>query len=73
MERDSDGAGREPRGVIKGAAGLVLGGAFGAPAGAGTRTLRVRFGSDISQLDPARIFQNENQSIASHIYSGLVQ
>jgi len=62
------------RGVIKGAAGLALGGAFGAPVLAqGTRTLRVRFGSDISQLDPARIFQNENQSIASHIYSGLVQ
>jgi peptide/nickel transport system substrate-binding protein len=39
----------------------------------GSRTLRVRFGSDISQLDPARIFQNENQSIASHIYNGLVQ
>lgn len=62
------------RGVLAGAAGLALGGAFGAPVLAqGTRTLRVRFGSDISQLDPARIFQNENQSIASHIYSGLVQ
>ncbi len=62
------------RGLLAGAAGVALGGAFGAPVMAqGTRTLRVRFGSDISQLDPARIFQNENQSIAGHIYSGLVQ
>ena len=62
------------RGFLTGAAGLALGGAFGAPVLAqGSRTLRVRFGSDISQLDPARIFQNENQSIASHIYNGLVQ
>lgn len=62
------------RGLLTGAAGLALGGAFGAPVLAqGSRTLRVRFGSDISQLDPARIFQNENQSIASHIYNGLVQ
>ena len=62
------------RGVMAGTAGLGLGGAFGAPVLAqGSRTLRVRFGSDVSQLDPARIFQNENQSIASHIYSGLVQ
>jgi len=62
------------RGAMAGAAGLALGGAFGTPVLAqGTRTLRVRFGSDISQLDPARIFQIENQSIATHVYSGLVQ
>lgn len=62
------------RGLMAGATGFVLGGAFGAPVMAqGTRTLRVRFGSDISQLDPARIFQIENQSIAGHVYSGLVQ
>jgi peptide/nickel transport system substrate-binding protein len=62
------------RGWMAGAAGLALGGAFGAPVLAqGSRTLRVRLGSDISQLDPARIFQIENQSIASHVYSGLVQ
>ena len=67
-------AGFGRRGVLAGAAGIALGGAFGSPVMAqGARTLRVRFGSDISQLDPARIFQNENQSIASHIYSGLVQ
>lgn len=62
------------RAFLAGATGLTLGAAFGTPVMAqGARTLRVRFGSDISQLDPARIFQNENQSIASHIYSGLVQ
>ena len=70
--RTTAGFGR--RGVLAGAAGIAFGGAFGSPVMAqGARTLRVRFGSDISQLDPARIFQNENQSIASHIYSGLVQ
>jgi peptide/nickel transport system substrate-binding protein len=62
------------RGLMTGIAGVALGGGFGMPVLAqATRTLRVRFGSDISQLDPARIFQNENQSIASHIYNGLVQ
>lgn len=35
--------------------------------------LRVRIGADISILDPARIFQIENQSVASNIYSGLVK
>ncbi|WP_237216849.1 ABC transporter substrate-binding protein [Falsiroseomonas oryziterrae] len=71
---DENGRGFGRRGLMAGAAGLALGGAFGAPVLAqGARTLRVRFGSDISQLDPARIFQNENQSIASHIYNGLVQ
>lgn len=70
--RTPPGFGR--RGLLAGAAGITLGGAFGSPVMAqGARTLRVRFGSDISQLDPARIFQNENQSIAGHIYSGLVQ
>ena len=72
----SPGFGR--RGMLAGATGIALGGAFfGSPVMAlmaqGTRSLRVRFGSDISQLDPARIFQIENQSIAGHIYSGLMQ
>ena len=35
--------------------------------------LRVRFGGDISILDPALIFQVENQTIAGHVYNGLVQ
>jgi peptide/nickel transport system substrate-binding protein len=35
--------------------------------------LRVRISSDISNLDPARIFQIENQTVAGHIYNGLVK
>ena len=35
--------------------------------------LRVRFGGDISILDPALIFQVENQTVAGHVYNGLVQ
>jgi peptide/nickel transport system substrate-binding protein len=35
--------------------------------------LRIRIGADISILDPARIFQIENQSVAANIYSGLVK
>lgn len=35
--------------------------------------LRIRIGADISILDPARIFQVENQSVASNIYNGLVK
>ncbi|QIE56615.1 ABC transporter substrate-binding protein [Pikeienuella piscinae] len=35
--------------------------------------LRVRIGSDISVLDPALIFQIENQTVASHVYNGLVK
>ena len=36
-------------------------------------TLTIRIGSDISNLDPARIFQLENQSVAGHLYNGLVK
>lgn len=36
-------------------------------------TLRVRIGSDISNIDPARIFQLENQTIAGHVFNGLVK
>lgn len=35
--------------------------------------LRIRIGSDISILDPARIFQNENQTVAANVYNGLVK
>ena len=35
--------------------------------------LRVRFGGDISILDPAFIFQIENQTVGGHIYNGLVK
>ena len=44
-----------------------------ASAQAQTRQLRIRIGADISILDPARIFQIENQSVASNIYNGLVK
>ncbi len=37
------------------------------------KTLRVRYGSDISGMDPATIFQIENQTIALHVYNGLVK
>ena len=42
-------------------------------AAAAAGQLRVRFGSDISILDPALIFQVENQTIAGHVYNGLVK
>jgi peptide/nickel transport system substrate-binding protein len=35
--------------------------------------LRIRIGADISILDPARIFQIENQSVAANVYNGLVK
>jgi ABC-type transport system substrate-binding protein len=39
----------------------------------GAKTLRVRLGSDISVLDPAQIFQVENQTIAGHVFNGMVK
>lgn len=39
----------------------------------GATTLRVRLGSDISVLDPAHIFQVENQTVSGHIFNGLVK
>jgi ABC-type transport system substrate-binding protein len=38
-----------------------------------TSQLRIRIGADISILDPARIFQIENQSVAANVYNGLVK
>ena len=35
--------------------------------------LRVRVGSDISILDPAMIFQIENQTVAGHVFNGLMK
>ena len=35
--------------------------------------LRVRIGSDVGVLDPARIFGIENQTVAGHVYNGLVK
>lgn len=39
----------------------------------GAKTLRVRLGSDISVLDPSQIFQVENQTVAGHIFNGMVK
>ncbi len=56
-----------------GAASVVPGWVSTASAQAQTRLLRIRIGADISILDPARIFQIENQSVAANIYNGLVK
>ena len=37
------------------------------------KTLRIRISSDIGNLDPAKIFQIENQSVATHIYNGMAK
>jgi peptide/nickel transport system substrate-binding protein len=39
----------------------------------GAKTLRVRLGSDISVLDPAHIFQVENQTVCGHVFNGMVK
>lgn len=63
--------------ALAGSAGAVA--AFAAEtsvpqvARAASQDLRIRFGSDISNLDPAHIFQIENQSVAANIYNGLVK
>lgn len=54
------------------AAGLALGLGAGA-AGAQETVARVRIGSDFTGADPATIFNIENQTIANHLYSGLVR
>ena len=54
------------------AAGLALGLGAG-PAGAQETVACVRIGSDFTGADPATIFNIENQTIANHLYSGLVR
>ena len=49
----------------------IIGG--GMPVDAAAAELRVRIGSDIGVLDPATIFGIENQTVAGHIYNGLVK
>src|SRR5689334_5707864 len=46
---------------------------FAGRALAAESVLRVRIGADIGNIDPARIFQIENQTVAGHIYNGLVK
>lgn len=41
------------------------------PAAGGT--LRVRIGGDVGGFDPASIFQIENQSVAGHVFNGLLR
>ena len=55
-----------------GAAAAAVGTSRSASA-ASTGTMRVRIASDIGNLDPARIFQIENQTVAGNIYNGLVK
>jgi peptide/nickel transport system substrate-binding protein len=56
-----------------GAAAILAGSGLASPAQAAEKILRIRLGSDISNLDPARIFQIENQTVAAQIYNGLVK
>jgi peptide/nickel transport system substrate-binding protein len=59
---------------LMGAAALPLSFAGLRPARASNASeLRVRFGSDISILDPSLIFQIENQTVAGHVFNGLVK
>ncbi|MCG8543394.1 MAG: ABC transporter substrate-binding protein, partial [Alphaproteobacteria bacterium] len=57
------------------AAFAVLAVALGAVADgyADDDLLRGRIGSDVGVLDPARIFGIENQTVAGHVYNGLVK
>ena len=57
---------------IFGALALVMSMAL-VNASADATELRVRIGSDVGNLDPARIFGIENQTVASHVYNGLVK
>lgn len=81
MSDDASQSGRPTRrgvaGLLRGLGILALAPArFGGPSAASAQQageLRVRIGSDISNLDPLRIFQIENQSVAANIYNGLVK
>lgn len=58
--------------LVFGLAIALAGPLFGANDAHG-KTLKVRFGGDIYGIDPAKIFQIENQTIALNIYNGLVK
>ena len=49
----------------------VLAGVASAPAQ--EKVLRVRIGADMTGLDPAKLFNIENQTISNHVYNGLVR
>jgi len=60
--------------AVAGLAGTLASPSFLAPARAAeSAVLRVRLQGDIGNLDPARIFQIENQTVAGNIYNGLVK
>ncbi len=65
--------GRMPLGWIAIRLVVALAGAVSVPLHAAEKTLRVRYGGDISGIDPATIFQIENQTIALNVYNGLVR
>ena len=43
------------------------------PAPAQEKVLRVRIGSDMTGLDPAKLFNIENQTVSNHVFNGLVR
>jgi peptide/nickel transport system substrate-binding protein len=65
------------RRVKAGLLALVLVGAATFVANSGVmaqeRVLRVRIGSDITGMDPARLFNIENQTMCNQIYNGLTK
>lgn len=77
QDESAGGSSRRQFVTLAGAAGvaaaLPINFATVMPALAAGKTLRVRIGSDISVLDPAQIFQLENQTVAGHVFNGLVK
>lgn len=59
--------------LAAGGALMVAPGMFNFARADSATPLRIRIGADISILDPARIFQVENQSVAANVYNGLVK
>jgi peptide/nickel transport system substrate-binding protein len=58
---------------LSGIGALALGLPASSARAADNNTLRIRLPGDIGNLDPSRVFQIENQTVASNIYSGLVR
>lgn len=69
-----NGVTRRQFGTLLAAGAFVAGSGWSfASVAAESKVLRVRLGADIGNLDPARIFQYENQTVATQIYNGLVR
>ncbi|ALG72949.1 ABC transporter substrate-binding protein [Azospirillum thiophilum] len=71
--QERNGVTRRQFGSLLAVGALVAGSGWPLGADAAPPVLRVRIGSDIGNLDPARIFQIENQTVATQIYNGLVK